>query len=153
MIRVAALLGTLGLMTLLAHGQQPAPSAPPQLEPIAEARLLMIGITKPNFDALGKLLKEKPADADAWTFARGQAILMAEAGNLLMMRPPKAKAAQDAWMNRSVELRTAAVKVAKAAGEKDFSTARTAMASLANACNRCHETFRVANRLTPFEGE
>jgi cytochrome c556 len=119
----------------------------PKLEPVAETKLLMVGLTKPNFDGLGKMFRQKPADADAWEFARGQGLLIAEAGNLLMLRPPQGKAAQDAWLGRSQELRDAGTKVAKAAAEKDYVAARAGMAKLANACNKCHESFRVATRV------
>lgn len=150
MIRIATLAMLSLALAVAAHGQQPAA---PKLEAVAEAKLLMEGMAKPNFDALGKLLKDKPADADAWKFARGQALLLAESSNLMMLRPPKAKAAQDAWMNKAADLRTAATRLSRAAGEKDYGTARAALATVANACNRCHETFRVPTRVTPFEAE
>lgn len=133
-----------------AHGQPPAA---PKLEPVAETKLLMEGLAKPNFTALGKLLADKPADADGWRFARGQALLLAETGNLLMLRPPKAKAAQDAWLGKAADLRAAATKLATAAGTKDYAAARGGLAAVANACNRCHETFRVAARVRPFGGD
>ena len=158
MIRHTALAAL--LLVVAAHGQQPRPLIPsketlppPKLEPVAEAKLLMEGLAKPNFDALGKLLKDKPADADGWTFTRGQALLLAESGNLLMMRPPKTRAAQDAWLLKAADLRTAATKLATAAGRKEYPTARAALASVANACNRCHETFRVPTRVTPFDAD
>src|SRR5882762_2117380 len=76
-----------------AHSQpQPAKKAPPKLERVAETKLLMERIADPNTKALGKLFAAKPKDAEGWAFARGQALLLAEAGNLLMMRPPKTKA-------------------------------------------------------------
>lgn len=131
---------------------QPAPrteAVAPKLEPVAETKLLMQGLNKPNFDGLGKLLKQKPADAEAWAFARGQGLLIAETGNLLLLRPPQGRAAQDAWLARSAELRDAAGKVAKAAGEKDYVAARVGLAKLANSCNKCHETFRVPTRVAP----
>ena len=40
-------------------------------------------------DVIERLLSQKPADVQSWTFARGQALLIAETGNLLMLRPPK----------------------------------------------------------------
>lgn len=119
----------------------------PKLEPVAETKLLMVGLNKPNFDGLGKMFRQKPADADAWEFARGQSLLVAESGNLLMLRPPQGKAAQDAWLSRSQDLRDAGTKLAKAAGEKDYVAARAGMAKLANVCNKCHETFRVPTRV------
>ena len=134
----------------------PAPvatAAPPRLVPVAETRLLMDGVAKPNFDGLSKLLKAKPADADGWAFARGQGLLVAETANLLLIRPPKTKAGQDVWVPRAVEMRDAGVKVAQAAGAKDYLAARTALAELTNACNRCHTAFAVPVRLTPVEPE
>lgn len=128
-----------------------AAATPPKLEPVAETKLLMDGLAKANFDGLNRTLKEKPADAATWGFARGQALLIAETGNLLLMRPPKNRPAQDAWMEKATGLRDAAVKLAAAAGEKDYAGARAGVASVANACNRCHESFRVATRIVPFE--
>lgn len=128
----------------------PPPSAPPRLEPVAETRLLMDGIAKPNFDGLGRTLKDRPADAEGWGFARGQALLIAETGNLLLMRPPKTRPAQDAWMARAADLRAAGTRLARAAAEKDYVGARAGVAAVTNACNRCHEAFRVPARLAPF---
>lgn len=134
-----------------AVSQTPNRAAGPKLDPVAETKLLMEGLAKANFDGLNRTLKEKPGDAQTWAFARGQALLVAETGNLLMMRPPKNRAAQDTWMTKSTELRDAAVKVAKAAGGKDYAGARAAVAGLANACNRCHAAFQVATRVEPLE--
>jgi hypothetical protein len=138
------------LFVPVADSQAPK-ATPPKLEPVAETKLLMDGLAKANFDGLNRLLKEKPADAPTWGFARGQALLIAETGNLLLMRPPKNRAAQDAWMAKATDLRDAAVKLAKAAGEKDYAGSRAGVAAVANACNRCHEGFRVATRIVPFE--
>src|SRR4051812_28081921 len=69
-----------------------APAAPkfvPRFEAVAETRLLMEGLAHANYQGLERLLKEKPADADTWGFARGQALLIAETGNLLLLRPPR----------------------------------------------------------------
>ncbi len=137
-----------------AHSQpQPAKKAPPKLEPVAETKLLMEGIADPNTKALGKLFAVKPKDAEGWAFARGQALLLAEAGNLLMMRPPKTKAGEESWLTHAAELRESATAVARAAAAKDYLQARTSLAGVANACNRCHQTFRVGVRVDPFAGE
>jgi hypothetical protein len=127
----------------------PAPLPQPRLIPVAETKLLMDGIAKPNFDGLVQAFQQKPADAEAWGFARGQALLIAESGNLLMLRPPKTRTGQDRWMKRAVELRAAGVRVARAAGEKDYIGARAGLAELANVCNRCHESFGVRERANP----
>lgn len=131
---------------------QPTRSAPPRLEPVAETKLLMEGLAKPNFDAVCDKLKDRPADNETWAVARGQALLLAETANLLMIRPPKTRQAQDAWLARASEMRTAATQLARAAGERDYTVARAATAAVTNTCNRCHESFRVPVRLAPFAG-
>ncbi len=120
-------------------------------EPLAETRLLMNGFATPNFRGLGKQLKDRPKDAETWEFARGQALLIGETANLLLLRPPKAdKAAQDLWASRAGDLRDAAAALGRSAGAKDFLKARTGLVDLANACNRCHQSFKVAARVAPF---
>ena len=147
-----AVLGAACLVAPLARSQPAkAPTKPaPRLEPVAETKLLMEGLADPNFKALGKLLADKPKEAEAWTFIRGQSILIAETGNLLLMRPPKARDAQDTWMARATELREAAAGVARAAGARDYVKSRSGVAEVANACNHCHQAFKVATRLVPF---
>ncbi|OWK41674.1 hypothetical protein [Fimbriiglobus ruber] len=145
----AAGLGGVLLCTSFSPSQtQTRVAATYKMEPVAETRLIMEGITKPNFDGLTKLLKQQPTEADSWTFARGQALVVAETGNLLMLRPPKTKAAQDVWLARAAEVREAGVKVARAAGTKNYAEARVALTEMVNACNRCHSGFAVKTRLT-----
>ena len=90
-----------------------------------------------------------------WAVGFLLALLIAETGNLLLLRPPRSTAARDLWMQRAMDLRAAAGKVARAAGTRDYDGSRAALAGLANACNRCHSTFRVPVRIGPRaeEGE
>src|SRR5262245_45627201 len=68
----------------------------PKLVPIAETKLLMEGLAHANFRGLDRHLKQKPTEDQAWTFARGQALLIAETANLLMLRPPRNEG-ESAW--------------------------------------------------------
>jgi hypothetical protein len=121
----------------------------PKPEPVAETKLLMEGLNQANFRGLERLLKEKPAGVEAWTFARGQALLIAETANLLMIRPPRSEG-QTIWLDRAADLRGAAARLARAAANRDYSTSRTALALMATTCNRCHQSFGVAVRIEPF---
>src|SRR5438105_1566286 len=97
----------------------PAPGkATPKLEPVAETKLIMEGLLHANFRGLERHLGQKTPDAKGWTFARGQALLIAEAGNLLMLRPPKNQG-QQAWFERSMELRGLAAQLAEVMARKD----------------------------------
>ncbi len=125
------------------------PTPAPKLEAVAETRLLMEGLNEANFRGLERHLKTKPDDAEAWTFVRGQALLIAETGNLLLMRPPKNKG-EEAWLARATELRQVATALARAAGNRDYERCRVGLTVLGNVCNRCHQTFRVPVRVDPF---
>src|SRR5262249_47722707 len=112
-LRRVFFLALVGLLILSGAATSQAPQrssqvpqrSKPRLEPVAETKLLMEGMNLANFRGLEGLLKKKPADDEAWKFARGQALLIAETGNLLMLRPPRNQG-QDAWMDRATELRT-----------------------------------------------
>jgi cytochrome c556 len=69
------------------------------------------------------------------------------------MRPPKTKAGEEPWQAHATELRESATGLARAAAAKDYLQARAALAGVANACNRCHQSFRVNVRVDPFPGE
>jgi len=129
---------------------RPAASSGPRLVPVAQTRLLMEGLALANFRGLEKLLRDKPEDDEAWGFARGQALLIAETGNLLMLRPPR-NPGEKPWLERAGDLRTAASQLAEALAAHDFDKSRKALAHMATRCNACHQTFRVKTRIVPFE--
>lgn len=141
------------LLTAAGTAQQPAPKLVPKLEPVAETKLLMEGLAHANFKGLERLLRQRPNDAQTWTFARGQALILAETGNLLMLRPPQ-KEGQTAWFEKATALRSRAASLAQTLSKKDFDRARNELALVADACNRCHQSFRVPVQIEPFaDGE
>jgi hypothetical protein len=145
------LVGTmvLGLPLLAGHAQAPG-KAVPKLEAIAETRLLMEGLAHANFRGLERHLTAKPTDAQAWTFARGQALLLAETANLLMLRPPKNKG-ETLWFERAMELRRQSTQLAQHLGNKDLDRSRQGLQQVADSCNRCHQSFRVPIDIAPFQ--
>lgn len=156
MIRPFILLLAVALLCVSVAESQPVPKnvkpLAPKFEAVAETQLLMEGILHPNFRGLEKILRGAPRDTETWTFARGQSLLIAETGNLLLLRPPREKG-QDAWVNRSVELRDSATRLARLVAEKDTVRARSGLVEVADVCNRCHESFRVRTRIIVFGEE
>jgi len=148
--RVFLLAAAAGLALAGPAAPQAQVASAPRPQAVAETRLLMEAINLPNFKGLESLLGKKPADVEAWAFARGQALLIAENGNLLMLRPPRGQGRQ-AWLDRAAELRDAATDLARAAASRDYPRSRAGLTALAKTCNRCHQTFRVAERVTPFK--
>lgn len=154
MLRAHVLVGVLLALTGGGALALQRPAAAPQkpahkLEPVAETRLLMEGLNQANFRGMERLLKEKPADKESWAFIRGQALLIGETGNLLMLRPPRNQG-QDAWMDHATALRDAATDLARHAANRDYERSRAGLISLANTCTRCHQTFRVPVQVVPF---
>jgi hypothetical protein len=133
---------------LLPRNRPPQPG--PKPEPVAETKLLMEGLLQANVRGLEKNLRQPPTDQETWTFVRGQALIVAETSNLLMMRPPKAEG-QDAWLASAAELREKATAIAKSAAGRDVDRAKRGLVSLAATCNHCHQTFRVNVQVAPFQ--
>ncbi len=126
------------------------PDAGPRLVPVAETKLLMEGLTRPNFQGLEKIFKSKEIDDETWGFARGQALLIAEAGNLLMLRPPR-NTGESPWMKDCGDLRDAATSLGKTIASRDAERCRTSLIQLAATCNNCHQSFQVKTRISAFE--
>jgi hypothetical protein len=142
-----------GLAAATAQAPKPRVEARfvPKFEAVAETKLLMEGLALSNYRGLEKLLKDKPADDEAWDFARGQAHLIAETGNLLLLRPPR-NTGQENWFRQAIALRDAAATLGRHAADHDYERSRADLLTLAAACNRCHQTFRVNVRIGPQRG-
>lgn len=140
----------------LALGQPAAPTQPaerPKLRAVAETALLMDALLRPNYRGVNVILKNPPAEGEAWAFGRGQALLLAESANLLMLRPPRSGQGADAWLARAADLRDSATKLARLMAARDYDRSRFAVVEVANSCNRCHRAFRVNLQVMPFEAE
>jgi hypothetical protein len=124
----------------------------PSLEPVAETKLIMQGVAQSNFRGLERLLKTEPPDVQTWTFARGQALLIAESANLMMLRPPKGEG-QAIWFQQAMKLRGDATDLARATVAKDFVNSRKGLVQVANTCNSCHRAFQVKVEIVPFSQE
>jgi len=156
-VRIAALLPLAALLlatpgTAQVGGIKPGTTTTttfvPKFEAVAETRLLMEGMANPNYQSVNRLIKNKPTVVATWAFARGQAILMAETGNRLLLRPPR-NSGRDSWMKLAMEMRSQAVTLARHLGAQDFAKSKAALNSLTTSCNRCHQTFRVPVRVAP----
>ena len=125
-------------------------AAQKSLEPVAETKLLMQGMASANFHGLERIFETKPTDYKYWVFARGQALLIAETANLLMMRPPRG-AGEAPWFEHATDLRKTATQLVYKIAEQNYAETRAGIVQLANSCNRCHDKFRVGAHIAPFE--
>ena len=94
---------------------------------------------EPFFHELKKSLAAPPKDKRAWVPVKANSLILAENGNLLMLRgPDEGKAA---WNQLSVELRDQGKLLYQAAKKRDFETARRHYEVFVSKCNACHQKF------------
>lgn len=123
----------------------------PGLEPVARIALLMQAINWPNFQGLERRLRQQPRDTAAWDLVRDHALLIAENGNLLMLRWPR-RGDEAIWLDRARDLRVAATRLARAATGQDYAGSRAGLIELARTCNNCHRSFQVNVQISAFGG-
>lgn len=133
---LATLLGTGGL-----RAQAPAASAAPNggIKTVASNMDVMKTMTIPFSNAVFEAASEAPKDDAAWETVRGQAVALAEAGNLLMLGSRAKDRA--AWMKFSRAQVDAAETVARAAAAKNADQLSTAADALYETCANCHKDY------------
>jgi hypothetical protein len=115
------------------------------LTPVATTRELMDGIVIPYsqaiFDAVAyenAQLTRAPRNDDEWHRLKVQALAVAEAGNLLQMRP---RAKDATWVAMAHDMTTAAAAVAKAADASDVERVLQTGGELYETCTACHAKY------------
>ena len=101
---------------------------------------LMVKIIYPTSDALFYIESRAPKTDSEWTALEGQALMLAESANLLMM-PGRARDQQQ-WMADSkllLEAGTAALAAVKA---RDIAAISALSDQLLESCTSCHRHYR-----------
>jgi len=101
-------------------------------------------LISPASDAVFNAASEPPTDAKGWTAARNQALVLAEASNLLMVGSRVRDNGN--WMKMSRALVDAAALAASAADKKDAKALEAATDSITMACMECHRPYRDQGR-------
>jgi hypothetical protein len=135
----------------VAVGCSQGPAAPP-FKPMADVKQLMQGAIDPQADAIweatGSIVtsagveERRPKSQAEWDAVRNSAIVLTEAGNLLMM-VPRAKDG-DEWMKRSQELIDTGFAAWKAAEAKNVDQLFTIGGDIYEACSHCHQEYMDA---------
>ena len=117
--------------------------SPPFL-PVASISEIMDAITLPYSDALLYIQRNPPKSDRDWETLQMQALMLAESGNLLMMRD-RAKN-QNEWMKDSRMLVDAGLAAVKATRAKDIQAVLALNEQIVNSCITCHRKFRSGRR-------
>jgi opacity protein-like surface antigen len=111
------------------------PDAP---QPVATMKRLMLDVIHPASNALLLLIhRGGPGDDKEWTEARRSAIILAESGNLLIIRNRAA-----AWSADAKLLTDAGAAAYKAAEAKDVKALTASADRIDASCTTCHKHSR-----------
>ena len=88
---------------------------------------------------LKEQMATEPTALPAWKAIRSDALILAEGGNLLLIRTPKEDVAD--WNRYSIESRDAGQAMIKAAKKKDFEKTTEHYKQMLVHCNACHDQF------------
>ncbi|MEX2285409.1 MAG: hypothetical protein WEE89_23185 [Gemmatimonadota bacterium] len=147
------------LLVLFACSPEPEPV--PAFEPVADVKQLMSTILEPAaevyWDAVGWIIDAKgttelkPANAEEWAAVRNAAFVMAETGNLLMMkgRAPD----NDAWMAMSKQMIEVSKRAIAAADARDPDAVFTVGGDVYEACTACHARYAVGTLRPSHSGQ
>jgi len=122
----------------------PALAQSPPFLPVATISEIMNAITLPYSDALLYIQRNPPQNDRDWETLQMQALMLAESGNLLMMKD-RAKN-QGEWMKDSRALVDAGLAAVKATRARDMQAVLALNEPIVNSCVTCHRKFRSGRR-------
>lgn len=96
-------------------------------------------VFQPTYRSLKEDISLENEKNPPWGKIKSGALILAEGGNLLLMRVPEEDA--DDFKKHSVNTRKYAALVYRHAGKKEFKEARQAYEKMITSCNQCHEQF------------
>lgn len=105
-------------------------------------------VFQPTFKRLKPVMAAAPSDNQAWKAIKADSLILAEGGNLLLIRQPKDDAPD--WVKHSVLVRDFGGQLYRAAKAKDYTLARKQYEAMVQNCNACHQQFAGGEHiLTP----
>lgn len=106
---------------------------------------LMEGMFQAPYRRLKVAMEKEPADPPAWKALRSDALILAEASNMLILRKPETDV--EAWIKYSVDSRGAGAEIVKAAKKQDFAASKAAYVTMLDHCNACHKQFEKGKHI------
>jgi hypothetical protein len=146
----AALLSILTI--LFAHGRSAAaggdetPAAQTKLVPVDRSmHEFMEYYFQPTYLRLKGVMAAAPAGNPNWKAIKADSMILAEGGNLLLLRTPLKDPAR--WNEMSVAVRDAAGQLYKAARKRDIEATRKSYEQMLINCNSCHKQFAAGKHM------
>jgi hypothetical protein len=105
-------------------------------------------VFEPTYQRLKQSMASEPADNPRWKRIKSDALILAEGGNLLLLRTPPEDS--KTWDENSAAVRDLGGKLYASAKKKDYPSARRDYEAMLVNCNACHTKFaKGEHQLTP----
>ena len=112
--------------------------------PVATIKQIQEAMISPSSDTIFNVGRAAPASDEEWLVVRNAAVILAEAGNLLMLEG-RAKDTEQ-WMDLAGELVAAGNDALVAAERQDVAAVLESGNRIAAACEACHQPYRDSGR-------
>lgn len=130
----------LALSVALAAAAAQTASTPVPMRNVGSMSDLMVKIIYPTSDAIFYVESRTPTNDAEWTALEGQALMLAESANLLMM-PGRARDKKQ-WMADAKLMLDAGAAAVKAAKTKNVEAVSAVSDQLLESCTSCHKHYR-----------
>lgn len=130
----------IALSVALAGALAQAASTPPPMRNVGSMSDLMVKIIYPTSDALFYIESRTPSTEAEWNTLEGQALMLTESANLLMM-PGRARD-QKQWMADAKLMLDAGAAALKAVKTKNVEGVSAVSDQLLESCTTCHKHYR-----------
>jgi len=111
----------------------------PAFRPVGTVRQIMLGIVGPASDVIFAVPNKPPKDDTGWQTVQNSSLMLAEAGNLLMI-PGRAKDKND-WMKFASQLSAVGAEAFKAANMKNAAALDDIGNKIDALCEGCHAKY------------
>lgn len=112
--------------------------------PVASIKQIQEAMISPSSDTIFNVGRAAPTNDEEWLVVRNAAVILAEAGNLLMLEG-RAKDTEQ-WMDLAGELVAAGNDALVAAEGQDVAAVLESGNRIAAACEACHQPYRDGGR-------
>lgn len=129
---------TIGVMILVLASAVMAEA--PTFQPVGTTLQLMKGIVIPSSNVIFNVPSQAPKNDEEWTTVQNNALMLAEAGNLLMMTG-RAKDNGE-WIKDARALVDSGSAAFKAANAKDLDKLTSVGDDILSACETCHNKYK-----------
>ena len=94
---------------------------------------------QPTYLRLKAQMAAEPTNNQGWKAVKSDALILAEGGNLLLIRQPEKDA--QSWQELSIQVRGLGGELYQAAKKKDYKSAQQHYKTMLTKCNACHQKF------------